>query len=505
LIIRNISWNWLGLVISGLAIFIMTPILVHSLGSFYYGLWVLVNAIIGYYGLLDLGLTPTLQRFVSHMDGQGNRVGLNETFSSAIALSSGIGLMIFFLILAATRLPPGLFHVQAQEWRTAQRLLLVMGGAICFNFPGRTVAAYMRGIERFDATNFVSISVTVLQSVTIIVFLRLGFGILSVAWITFAYSTLSIALNLTSVFHCDRDLRFSLVFVDVRRVRELLNYSFFVFLITVADTLRVNMDSVVIGVFIGVAQITPFSVVSTLMLMYFKAVSTMWGPVDSRLTRLNGSGDWSATLAFLYKSTRMTALIALFMTFVLLIDGKSLIVTWMGQKFAYVYPILVVLAVAYIADTSQHPSMQLILARAAHKPMAGWMVAEGVCNLVLSIWLARRMGLIGVAIGTAIPSVIVRLFVQPTYVLLKFRIPGWEYFKSGPLRPVALALFFVGAFLALRLPTISHYGELGLLVALQGVLYFGAAYIAVLDTRERKSIRSGIQRLMSWVMTPKLA
>lgn len=505
LVVRNILWNWVGMIVTGLVIFAMTPILIHSLGNFYYGLWVLVNAVVGYYGLLDLGLTPTLQRFISHMDGQGNRAGLNETFCSAIVLSTGIGILIVALVLAAVQLPPALFHVQTRDWQTIQKLLLVLAAGIALNFPGRTISAYIRGIERFDAANIVSTSVMVLQSATIIIILKLGFGILSVAWITVTYSALTVVLNLTAVCRCDRNLAFSRDFIKVRRMRELLNYSVYVFLITVGDTLRVNMDSVVIGACIGVPQITPFSIASALMMMYFKVCCTMWGPITSRLTRINGSGDWGATVAFLYKSTRMSSLVALFMTCILLVDGKSLIVTWMGPNFAYIYPILVVLAIAYIADTSQVPSMQLILARAAHKPMAGWMVAEGLSNLFLSIWLARSMGLIGVAIGTAIPSVIIRAFVQPVYVFLKFQIPAWEYLKSGLLRPVALSVFFVGGFLAVHLPTIGHYGELALLLLFQGVLYFGMAYIVVLDPGERRGIQSGLHRLTGLVMTPKVA
>ncbi|HLK34405.1 MAG TPA: hypothetical protein VKT29_15025, partial [Terriglobales bacterium] len=39
---------------------LMMPFLVHTLGDRAYGLWALVVAVLGYYGLLDLGVTPAI-------------------------------------------------------------------------------------------------------------------------------------------------------------------------------------------------------------------------------------------------------------------------------------------------------------------------------------------------------------------------------------------------------------------------------------------------------------
>ncbi len=39
--LRSIFSNWLGLVVMGVTSVILTPILIHGLGDFYYGMWVL--------------------------------------------------------------------------------------------------------------------------------------------------------------------------------------------------------------------------------------------------------------------------------------------------------------------------------------------------------------------------------------------------------------------------------------------------------------------------------
>jgi hypothetical protein len=62
-----------------------------------------------------------------------------------------------------------------------------------------------------------------------------------------------------------------------------------------------------------------------------------------------------------------------------------------------------------------------------HYVLAMARVAEAVCNLSLSIFLAYRVGMIGVALGTAIPSLIFRVLIQPLYVTRILGLSLWSY------------------------------------------------------------------------------
>ncbi len=59
-LLRNALSNLTGTVI-GLAVgFVTMPLVVHHLGPTQFGLWVLATGVVGYVGVLDLGLAPTL-------------------------------------------------------------------------------------------------------------------------------------------------------------------------------------------------------------------------------------------------------------------------------------------------------------------------------------------------------------------------------------------------------------------------------------------------------------
>ena len=53
---------------------------------------------------------------------------------------------------------------------------------------------------------------------------------------------------------------------------------------------------------------------------------------------------------------------------------------------------------------------------AKHKRVAFWALGEAASNLILSIVLVRRMGIYGVAWGSAIPSVFCELILWPAFV-----------------------------------------------------------------------------------------
>jgi len=51
---------------------IMTPIIVLSLGNRDYGLWELMLSIVGYLGILDIGMGPAVMRDVAHAEARSD-------------------------------------------------------------------------------------------------------------------------------------------------------------------------------------------------------------------------------------------------------------------------------------------------------------------------------------------------------------------------------------------------------------------------------------------------
>src|SRR5688572_31400577 len=97
----NVLSNWGAFVFSAVASFFLAPYIVHELGNATYGAWVLLGAMVGYLGLLDLGVRGAVTRYVARLHAASDHDGASRiasaglflfSLSSIIAILGGIGL-----------------------------------------------------------------------------------------------------------------------------------------------------------------------------------------------------------------------------------------------------------------------------------------------------------------------------------------------------------------------------------------------------------------------------
>jgi O-antigen/teichoic acid export membrane protein len=108
---------------------------------------------------------------------------------------------------------------------------------------------------------------------------------------------------------------------------------------------------------------------------------------------------------------------------------------------------MVVLSIAVLLDVGQSPSIGLLYATFNHRFYTYVNLAEGIINLIVSLALARPLGILGVALGTLIAAIVIRLAVQPWWVCkavgLQYgnymRVLGGNVLRCGFLVAVAIA------------------------------------------------------------------
>src|SRR5438552_15896387 len=121
---HKIGWsvvlNWMALAVSISVAFFLSPFVVHNLGNVAYGIWTLVNSMIAYMGLLDLGMRGAVTRFVSKHHARSEHLESSRAVSAAFWLRLGIGTIIVLTSLVLPRIAISLFHI-APEMQFATR------------------------------------------------------------------------------------------------------------------------------------------------------------------------------------------------------------------------------------------------------------------------------------------------------------------------------------------------------------------------------------------------
>ena len=487
--IRSVIYNWAGLLVAGLISFLLTPVLIRSLGPYYYGLWMLVGSLTDYYGLLDAGIRVTLQRFVARQSGTNERDALNETFSTALALTLLVFALVAAVAIALAFLLPRFFLLSGANQQAFQSLMLLFGLNVGLTLIARLCGAYLCGIHRFDLYNVAGIATALVRAALLVWVLWRGHGVIAVAVVTVVVAAASLLLHSLLLMQSDPQLRVSLRSTSASRIKELVSFSFYIFLTTVGDYLRGYTDSLVIGRWIGIAAITPFSVVVRLM-EYFKQLMTgVIGPVMPAISELDAQQRDSEVRHLFLRATRITALISFLVGVELVLNGKGLLRFWLGESFVGTFPLLLVMTIGYVVNFSQLPAVVLLIAKGRHKDLGWWSLAEGMANLLLSIYWATKYGLIGVAWGTVVPMVLSKLLIQPLLVARHSTIRVPEYLGEGFGRPM-LAL---GIFLAIAWATRTLFNvesiPLFILKCIWDAVIFGAvAFWSGLQTQDRQRL-----------------
>ncbi|MGH9450306.1 MAG: lipopolysaccharide biosynthesis protein [Terriglobia bacterium] len=501
--VRSFVSQWVGLAVTGVVSVILTPILVHHLGALYYGMWVLVTSLLDYYGLLDLGIRYTLQRFVSRYHGVNDRKGLNETLATATLGMAAIGALLCAASFLLAAILPHFFNVTGASRSIFQELVVLEGLSVAVVFPARVLGAYVCGLQRFDLYNVGVVVTGVLRAVFFVVVLDHGFGVLGVVEVTLGIAVLTLVINWWLVRWADRGVSLHWRLARWVRLRELGHFSVYVFLSSIGDQLRFYTDSIVIARFLTVALTTPFDVVTRLIGYYRLAFYPVTGPLTTSMSSLDGQGRHHELRRLFLRSSKFTFLLGLVGGALLLLHGKAVLRLWVGKSFESSYVLLVILIVGYIVTLGQLPSQTILYAQARHRAMAIWTLGEGVGNLVLSVYLATHhalmqwivgpglsaayYGLAGVALGTAIPMIVVRSSLQPWYVLRVTKIPAAEYIKDVVGRPLLACLPFAVVCLAAESPWMgANVVHLAVTVAWEAALFVVLAYLLALDAADRQ-------------------
>jgi O-antigen/teichoic acid export membrane protein len=498
---RSIMSNWFGLVVLAGSTALLTPVMIHHLGAVDFGVWVLASSVLDYYGLLDLGMRSAMFRYVALFRGGTLRDEVDRTFSSALLLVTGASVLICVLSLGVAFLLPRFIRLQGTSPRVLSWLLLLLGISMAVMFPTRMLATYISAHQRWDLYNAAGIATTVTRAIVVVVVLKLGYGILAIAIATVVVAFLSLGQHIVFLLIADPGVHVRARLITIGRIRQLFVFSMRSLLVSVGDYLRFYSDSVVIASVLSVGLVTPFNVATRLIECFRSVIIAAGGPLLGAMTELDGGHRQKELREMLLRSTRLLALLSILGGGLLLVDGRALLRIWVGKELGSAYPALAVLTLGYIVNLAQHPTLLILIAKGRHGPLGWWSIAEGVANIVLSIVWGMSHGLVGVAMGTIVPMLVVKIIIQPWYALNAAEMNAWEYFCKGLGRPLMVGLLFVLVAGKISISAEATAPLFAATVGFQVMMFLAFAWLVGLTGTERQWLwEYGLQHLGSPVL-----
>jgi O-antigen/teichoic acid export membrane protein len=487
--LKNVATSWGGLAVNIAVGFFLSPFILHHLGDEAFGLWLLIFSLTGYYGIFDFGIRSSLVRYVSKFQATGEKDQLAKLVNTSLFTYTCVGLLLVIPTTLGAFYVGRLFHVPTAFLRDARLLFLMVGYSLALGFPLGVSGGILEGLQRFYLMNWTNIVGTLARAVLIIYVLRHGLGLLSVALITVTLPLITAAVRAVIAQRL-LTIPYGWKYVDRGSLRQVANYGSVTFMIIVAARMRFKSDAVIIGSFLSAAAITHFSIGARLVDYAGEVVSSLAQIFTPMSSHFHATGDFKQLRRIFITGNRACALVMFPMTVALIIMGKSVIEAWMGARYVITsYPVLLILLIPSTIYQAQSTSNRMLFGMSLHKALAYVALMEGVSNVALSIFLVRPLGIVGDAIGTAIPLACTALFFLPRHMCRQLGISIREFVYECYFYPAVLTAPMIAVLILMQHRFYAHrYPQLVLNLA-AGIAAYGVGVGWYVLTRESFGIQ----------------
>jgi O-antigen/teichoic acid export membrane protein len=439
-VLLNVLSNYTAKILSLAAWLLLTRFLLLRLGAEQYGLWVLVGSVTAYGSLFDLGIAAAITKYVAEFRARREMERARALIATALWLYLGLGLVVVLLAVLLAPAFPRFFAIQPEQQSTAMWLALLLGIHIGVSIPCAASAAVLQGLQRFDLLNVLNVVTVALSFAATVAVVAADGGVVALAGVGLSLTVLMQLPALLVIRRIAPELPFGLRGADRHMARTVVGFSFPLLLLHVGGHLESRTDEIVIGKFLPLRTIAPYNIarrISGLPLALTEQFLSLLLPLTSSLHAANDG----ARLRSLYiVSTRLTLAVFIPIGLSLVVLARPILTLWVGEAYGAYAPLVLILTVASLIDTSQWPAGLILQGMARHQPLASMTLASGLSNLALSIFLIGFMGLTGVALGTLIATTIVCLLFVTPYALRVLQVSAREIIWQAWLPALAPAI-----------------------------------------------------------------
>ena len=447
---RNVLSGWAVLAVNvayGLAV---TPLVVRALNTEGYGVWSFLNGLVGYSELMYLGLGSAVIRQVAHHLALRDQPGVNRVLSVVLEIYVVLGLFCLLAFSVVGLFLGEFFALPAtpEIAHTAALVCLLLGGRLFLAFVASAFSGVLAGHDRFDLVNGINLGAALLRILIIPFALRLPSPLLGLAAATTLLALIETIAMLFVANQANTLLKVRWALPTMPELRLLYGFGLQSFVILMSLRLISYTDTTVIGVVLGAGPVALYSLPQQLLEYGRSAVTTFSAVLLPGLVAMRSAGDASRLRLAFISSSRLGGAIGALVLSILMGLGDRFLGVWIGS--AYGESAGMVLPVLCVASLCQLVAYQIPFAfyQALHAMRwpAAVLLTEACVNVALSVVLARRFGIVGVAVGTLIPALLVGGPILPNYLCRKLGIPVRAY-ASQVLFPIVL--IFAGNWLLL--------------------------------------------------------
>lgn len=438
----------LTIIVGSLVQIFYTPFYMKYLGASDYGINSLVQSLMGYMGMLNLGLGNAMLRYTVRYRAEKKyeaEKSLNGMFliifSILMIISFILGIVIYINI-------PTLFgdKFTSVELLKTKKVFLIMAVNVGLSFPLSVFSTNVTSHEKFIFQKSLSLLSMIGVPFVGAILMTKGFGIISIAIVTVIFPIVVSLLNVWYAFKLGMKLKFKNINWNI--LKEISGYSFYIFLNVIMDRIYWGTDRVIIGKYIGTGAIAIYSIASIFNMLYMNLSTAISGVLFPRINKIAVEENSEKRLSDLFiKVGRIQYILMALISTGFILYGKDFVILWLGKDYIETYSIALWIMIPLTIPLIQNTGIAILQARNMHAFRSTVYLIIAILNIFTSIFLVKNYGAVGCAIATGFSFILGNIIIMNIYYKNKVGIDITEFWREIFKMSVPVLIVFIPAYI----------------------------------------------------------
>lgn len=475
---------------------LFTPLLISKLGEAAYGLQSLVNVVIGYFMVADMGMDIPVIKYIAEYNAKNDFAMLSKIVNNTFQIYFIIGLSGMLTIgLFSDILINNVFSIPIELIAEAKIVFILT----CVGFAGSIISMWGRavcsGLQRYDIANGINIASNFISTVTSVLAVILGYGIVGFIIVRIVFSFLSGAAYLYSSWKLLPSFKFSFGF-DLSVWKLLKSQIGYGFILRISGILGGGLDRTLIGSWIGVAAVgiyaVPFMIVNSIGYLIPSMIHFIF-PMTSALHSTNKTQE---LMSLFLKGSKFIMLLATLLFFPILLYGDKFLSLWLGVDFSTKSSLtLQLLSLSFYINSILYLIANVFMVGIGKiNVFTKFAVSKSIIMAIGFLFFIKPYGIAGAGIAMLISCIVDILFFIVTvkkYLIVSIRM----VIITSYIKPLSLAIITGIVVYFLRPFAVSWIGLIGACSTFV-LIYVGLGYYFNIFEEEKQIVTRLLNSLM---------
>lgn len=440
--------SYLNMALGTLIPMFYTPVMLELLGQNEYGLFKLSSTVTSYLSLISFGIGSAVVRYLVKFKTEGDREGEQKMFGLFNIIFTIIGAIVLVVGIILTFAVPVVYSkaLSGDELLKMQILVGILTVNTAISLSSTAYTGMVTCHERFVFLQFVNIISTVAMPVANIILLYLGYKSIGMTLVTLS---LSIVIRIIYTIYVNVSIKLKPIYKNLptHLIKELLVFSFWIFVSNIVNQLYASTDTMIIGAIpalatIGVAVYNIGATFNHMMLSFTSGISNVLTPKVN--TMVFSGGDSEELTDLLIRFGRLQAYIVAIVCSGFIAFGQDFILLWAGEGYEAAYWVALFTMVPSCIPLMQSVALNIIVAQNKHRFRALVYLVIALINVGGTIVAVNYWGIIGAAMVSCVAYIFGQIIMNWYYwKKIKLNIPRfWKNVLKIYIAPVILATVF---------------------------------------------------------------